>query len=164
MNTWQAISTVAKAMPNADGTLSVTADADGTIEQPGLKATLKLANATVEGKAIGQFAADVHSEASTLLYTLTSDLIGAKVNASGQTMLSGNFETQAKLTLAGLDVGKAKLVVLKTGSNFLYFSKYRSRLIRADSPGETQSDLTAFTWKHITQPIYPFDKSFDWKP
>jgi len=34
--------TFAKASPNADGTLTLVADADGTLEQPGLKATAKL--------------------------------------------------------------------------------------------------------------------------
>ena len=63
----------------------------------------------------------------------------------------------------GLDVDKAQMVVLKTGSNFQYFKKYRSRLIRADSPGATQSDLTAFNWKHLTHPIYPFDNIKSWR-
>jgi microcystin degradation protein MlrC len=63
----------------------------------------------------------------------------------------------------GIDVSKAQIVVLKTGSNFQYFKKYQSRLIRLDSPGATQSDLTAFEWKNITHPIYPFDNIKDWR-
>jgi microcystin degradation protein MlrC len=63
----------------------------------------------------------------------------------------------------GLNVAQARLVVLKTGSNFQYFRKYQSRLIRADSPGLTQSDLTAFTWRHIDRPTYPFDEIKDWR-
>lgn len=63
----------------------------------------------------------------------------------------------------GLDVGKAQMVVLKTGSNFQYFKEYQSRLIRADSPGATQSNLTAFKWENITRPIYPFDAIKDWR-
>jgi translocation and assembly module TamB len=99
--------TVAKANPNADGTLTVVADANGTVEEPGVKATAKLANVTVDGKGIGQMTADVHSEGSLLLYTVQSTLVGAKIDATGQTKLSGDYETQAKLTLAGLDVGNA---------------------------------------------------------
>jgi microcystin degradation protein MlrC len=64
----------------------------------------------------------------------------------------------------GLDVSKAHMVVLKTGSNFQHFDAYRSRLVRADSPGATQSDLTAFKWKNITHPMYPFDNIKDWRP
>ncbi|MFA6566964.1 MAG: M81 family metallopeptidase [Victivallales bacterium] len=63
----------------------------------------------------------------------------------------------------GLDVGEAQMVVLKTGSNFQYFKKYQSCLIRADSPGATQSDLTAFKWENITRPIYPFDNIKNWR-
>ncbi len=98
--------TIAKAMPNADGTLTLIADANGTIEQPGLRATLKLAGATVDGKAIGTMSADVHSEGNLLLYTAKSTLVGAQIDASGQTRLTGDYETQAKLTIAGLDIGK----------------------------------------------------------
>lgn len=64
----------------------------------------------------------------------------------------------------GVEVGQAKIVVLKTGSNFQYYKKYQSRLIRADTPGATQSDLTAFTWKHLTRPFYPLDDINDWRP
>lgn len=63
----------------------------------------------------------------------------------------------------GLDVEKAQMVVLKTGSNFQYFKKYQSRLLRADSPGATQSDLQAFNWRNMTHPIYPFDDIKDWR-
>lgn len=63
----------------------------------------------------------------------------------------------------GVDVGGVRMVVLKTGSNFQYFDKWRKRLLRADSPGATQSNLLAFDWKHMTRPIYPFDKIKDWR-
>ena len=36
--------TVQNAKVNADGTLTIVADANGTIEQPDLKASVKLAN------------------------------------------------------------------------------------------------------------------------
>ena len=45
--------------------------------------------------------------ASCCSTTLKSTLVGAQVAADGQTDLTGNFQTQAKLTLAGLDVAKA---------------------------------------------------------
>ena len=99
--------TVAAKIPNDNATLSFTADANGTVEQPGLKANLRLANVTVSGKALGEVAADVHSEGSMLYYTTKSTLVGAKVDIAGQTQLTGDYQTQAKLTLAGLDVGTA---------------------------------------------------------
>jgi microcystin degradation protein MlrC len=60
-------------------------------------------------------------------------------------------------------VGKAKMVVLKTSSNFQYFKKYQSRLIRSDTPGATQSDLTGLPFRHLTHPMYPFDDLKDWR-
>ncbi len=64
----------------------------------------------------------------------------------------------------GLDVTDAKMVVVKTASNFQFFSRWRSGLIRVDSPGTTQSDLTAFTWKRLPRPIYPLDHPLaDWR-
>lgn len=63
----------------------------------------------------------------------------------------------------GLDVADAKMVVLKTASNFQFFTRWRSGLIRVDSPGTTQSDLTAFNWKRIPRPMYPLDPLTDWQ-
>jgi translocation and assembly module TamB len=97
--------TVQKANPNADGTLTLVADADGTIEQPGLKATVKLAKVTVDGKPLGELAADLHSEGSLLSYSAQSTLVGAKLDAQGQTQLTGDYQTNAKLTFSGLDAG-----------------------------------------------------------
>jgi translocation and assembly module TamB len=99
--------TFAKASPNADGTLSLIADANGTMEEPGLKATAKLAGVKVEGKVLGDVALDLHSEDNLLVYTAQSTMVGAKLDGSGQTRLSGDYETQAKLNVAGLDLGTA---------------------------------------------------------
>ena len=107
--------TIAKARPDADGTLTLSADANGTMEQPGLKGTLKLTKVVVGGKAIGDVSADLHSEESRLLYTLQSKLVGAQVDGSGQTQLTGDYETQAKLNISGLDIGT--VVALLSPSN-----------------------------------------------
>jgi translocation and assembly module TamB len=91
---------------NADGSLSILADADGTLTEPGLKATVKLADVKFNGQAVGEVAANLHSEGKTLIYTANSTVVGAKVDASGQTLLTGNFDTTAKLNFAGLDISK----------------------------------------------------------
>lgn len=57
----------------------------------------------------------------------------------------------------GIDMADARMVVVKTASNFQFFSRWRKELIRVDTPGTTQSDLTAFRWTHIPRPIYPLD-------
>jgi translocation and assembly module TamB len=99
--------TFAKASPNADGTLTLVADASGTMEQPGLKATAKLTGVVLDGKPLGELAAQAHSEGSKLLYSVQSTLVGAKIDGSGQTVLTGKYETQARLAFSGFDVGTA---------------------------------------------------------
>jgi microcystin degradation protein MlrC len=66
-------------------------------------------------------------------------------------------------THLGLDIQDAKMVVLKTASNFQYFASYRKHLIRVDAPGMTQSNLHAFSWNRIPRPIFPLDDLPDWK-
>ncbi len=98
--------TVQKQNLNADGVISLLVDANGTVDQPGLKASVKLANVVVAGKPIGEAAIDAHSQGTLVYYTLRSTLIGTQVAADGQTDLTGNYETKAKLTIADLDVGR----------------------------------------------------------
>jgi microcystin degradation protein MlrC len=64
----------------------------------------------------------------------------------------------------GLDVDRARAVVVKTASNFQYFERWRRELIRVDTPGMTQSDLAAFDWTRIPRPMFPFDPEFAWDP
>lgn len=66
-------------------------------------------------------------------------------------------------THLGLDIADAKMVVVKTASNFQFFSRWRQGLIRVDSPGMTQSDLRKFDWKRLPRPIYPLDPIADWQ-
>lgn len=63
----------------------------------------------------------------------------------------------------GLDVSAAKLVVVKTASNFQFFRPWSKAIIRVDSPGMTQSDLTAFDWQRLPRPIYPLDALKNWR-
>ncbi len=66
-------------------------------------------------------------------------------------------------THLGIDVDQARAVVVKTASNFQFFAPWRRELIRVNSPGMTQSDLTAFEWRHAPRPLYPLDEELtDW--
>lgn len=51
----------------------------------------------------------------------------------------------------------AKMVVLKTASNFQYFAPMTKRLIRVDTRGPGQSDVFTLPWKRLPRPIYPLD-------
>lgn len=66
-------------------------------------------------------------------------------------------------THLGLDINDAKMVVLKTASNFQYFTPWRKQLIRVDAPGMTQSNLKAFDWKRVPRPMYPLDDLSTWQ-
>jgi microcystin degradation protein MlrC len=66
-------------------------------------------------------------------------------------------------THLGLEIDDAKMVVLKTASNFQHFSPWRRGLLRVDTPGMTQSNLGTFDWKRAPRPLYPFDKLDDWR-
>ncbi len=98
---------VQKADLGADAVLSFSASANGTAEQPNLKAQLNLADVSAEGKALGQLNATAYSTGSTVFYDVHSALVGAEITANGQTGLTGDYQTQAKLTLSGVDVAKA---------------------------------------------------------
>jgi translocation and assembly module TamB len=98
--------TVRKGNTDLDGVVSVVADANGTMTQPGLKANLKLTGVTYKGQGIGEAVVEAHSDRETVYFTANSTLVGAKVDASGQAGLTGDYPMQAKVTLTGLDIGK----------------------------------------------------------
>ena len=98
--------TVRKGKTDLDGVLSVIADANGTMTQPGLKASGKLTKVTYKGQGIGEAAVEAHSNGETVYFTATSTLVGAKVDASGQAGLTGDYPMQAKVSMTGLDIGK----------------------------------------------------------
>ena len=98
-----------------DGILTFNADADGTIEQPGLKAHLALANATYNKKGIGQLTADVHSERDVVFLNAHSDLLSTKLDVNGQVQITGDYPVQAHATFSNLDVAP---ILKLTGSTF----------------------------------------------
>jgi translocation and assembly module TamB len=98
--------TVKKAKSDVDGVVNLVADANGALTQPGLKADIKLNGVTYQGQAIGEAAVEAHSQGDTVYFSANSALVEAKLDASGQTRLTGNYQTQAKMSVAGLDIGK----------------------------------------------------------
>ena len=63
----------------------------------------------------------------------------------------------------GLEPADAKMVLIKTASNWQYYADMTSEVIRVNSPGATMSDLHAFDWQLLTRPMYPFDDIGDWE-
>ncbi len=58
----------------------------------------------------------------------------------------------------GVEPAQAKMVVMKTASNFQGYADMASQIIRVDTPGATMSHLARFAWQHLPRPIYPLDK------
>ena len=61
----------------------------------------------------------------------------------------------------GIDPSVARMVVVKTASNFQFFAPWRRALIRVDTPGTTQSNLAAFRWTKLPRPTYPLQPVSD---
>lgn len=99
--------TFAQKVPNANGTLNLSADANGTLEQPGVSANLRLTGITMDGKKLGDLGANAVSHGTLLSYTVHSDVVGAQLNLSGNTQLTGNYQTSDKLTLSNLNLATA---------------------------------------------------------
>jgi translocation and assembly module TamB len=108
--------TLQKVEPDADGVLSFTAIANGTLEQPDLHARMTLADISMQGKPLGSVEAKADSAGSNLEYELQSKLVGAQLNASGTTSLVADYQTQAKVTLSGLDL--ANVIALMAPGSF----------------------------------------------
>jgi microcystin degradation protein MlrC len=62
----------------------------------------------------------------------------------------------------GLEPAEAKIVVIKTASNFQYYADMTSQVVRADSFGHTMSQIESFNWQHLPRPIYPLDELPSW--
>ena len=131
--------TVRKASPNADALLSLNLDANGTVEQPGLNAQVKLANLVVDGKNVGSANLQAQSRGTLVHYSLRSSLVGAQIAADGQTDLTGNYQTQAKLTLTGLDIQKV-LATFQPGGTVA--SSNIAGTVTVSGPAKTPMALT----------------------
>ena len=92
---------------STDGVLSFHAAMDGTAETPNLQATLRLKDVTLQDKPLGEVEATATSAGSTVSYQVQSTLVGAKLSATGQTTLTGNYPTEAHLAWTGLNLGTA---------------------------------------------------------
>lgn len=63
----------------------------------------------------------------------------------------------------GVEPAQAKMVVLKTASNWQYYNGMTSEVIRVDTPGMTMSRLQDFEWVNLPRPIFPLDNLQTWQ-
>jgi translocation and assembly module TamB len=116
------IETLRRDVPDAAGTLGFSAAGSGTLEDPRLEVNATLSGLTLGGEPLGAltFAARTANRSAT--YNATTKLEGAEVDLNGQTTLSGDYATKARLTFSHFDIGgllKAAHVVGLTGQSAL---------------------------------------------
>ena len=63
----------------------------------------------------------------------------------------------------GVEPTGYKMAVLKTASNFQFFAKISSQVIRVDTRGPGQSDVAGLPWRRVPRPIYPLDEVASWR-
>ncbi len=100
------LDTFNKANTGVDGVVNLNLTANGTVQEPNLHAKVSAENVVYQGKPLGSLQANADSTASTVTYNLTSQLVGAQLAATGTTSLLGDYQTQARITLANVDVAK----------------------------------------------------------
>jgi microcystin degradation protein MlrC len=67
----------------------------------------------------------------------------------------------------GLDIGKARVVVVKSRGHFRGgFDEFfrHEQVIEVDAPGLTSPVLARFPWQHLPRPVLPIDETASWSP
>jgi microcystin degradation protein MlrC len=62
----------------------------------------------------------------------------------------------------GVEPAEAKMLVVKTASNWQFYREMTSEVIRVNTPGATMSALHDFDWTQLPRPIYPLDDLPEW--
>jgi translocation and assembly module TamB len=86
------------------GQLNFQAHGTGTLDDPNVQASLHITKLALGSRSLGWLDADAHTDHRTLFLTANSDLQSAQVKVNGQMQLSGDYLTQARLTVANLDL------------------------------------------------------------
>jgi len=89
----------------ATGKLGFTVAGSGTIDDPRLEARATLSGLALGGEPLGALVFVAHTTDRSAKYNATTKLEGAEVDLNGQTALSGDYQTQAKLEFSHFDIG-----------------------------------------------------------
>jgi len=99
------IETLHRQDPGALGKLGFTVTGSGTLDDPRLEAHATLSGLTLGGEPLGALVFVAHTANRSATYNATTKLEGAEVDLNGQTALSGDYQTQAKLDFSHFDIG-----------------------------------------------------------
>lgn len=112
-----------------------------------------LAQGFVEANAIGRHSFDMGR-------TALLEIGEIRVVVSENVGLGSNHP--AVFQRYGLEPAEAKMLVMKTASNFQYYAGMTAEIIRVDTQGPTMSHLEDFPWRLIPRPTWPFDRLDEW--
>ena len=90
---------------DAAGKLGFSVSGSGTIDDPQLEAHATLGGFELGGESLGAVVLTAHTARRTALYDATTRLEGAELNLNGETALSGDFATKAKLAFSHFNIG-----------------------------------------------------------
>jgi len=99
------IEAVHREDPDSTGTLGFTVTGSGTLDDPRLEAHATLASLAVGGEPLGALVFTGHTANRSAIYDATTRLEGAQLELNGQTALSGDYATSAKLAFSHFDIG-----------------------------------------------------------
>jgi len=108
--------------PDATGTLGFSATGSGTLDDPRIEAHATLGGLTLGDEPLGVLTFVAHTANRSAIYNATTKLEGAEVDLNGETALSGDYATKAKLAFSHFDIGgvlKAAHVQGLTGQSAL---------------------------------------------
>ncbi|HUD12109.1 MAG TPA: translocation/assembly module TamB domain-containing protein [Terracidiphilus sp.] len=116
------IETLRRQDSEASGTLGFSVTGSGTLDDPRLDAHATLAGLAIGGEPLGALVFAGHTANRSATYDATTRLEGAQVDLNGETSLSGDYATNAKLTFSHFNIGgllKAANVQGLTGESAL---------------------------------------------
>jgi translocation and assembly module TamB len=86
------------------GKLGFTVKGEGTLEDPRLEVHATLPGLTLSGESLGNLELAAHTANRAVTYDLTTRLEAADFSAHGQTALTGDYATQAKVEFSRLNI------------------------------------------------------------
>ncbi|MGC9159549.1 MAG: translocation/assembly module TamB domain-containing protein, partial [Terracidiphilus sp.] len=90
----------------ASGKLGFVIDGSGTPDDPQIQARATLASLIINGEPFGALDGAAHTANRTAFYHVSTHLAAARLTLDGQTALSGNLDTLARVDFPRLNVGK----------------------------------------------------------
>lgn len=86
------------------GQLNFQMNGQGTLQDPTLTLQANLVGLVVGSEAMGAAHLEAHAQQQKVLYRLSSDLKAAHIEGNGQTLLQGDYPSQANLNFSKLDI------------------------------------------------------------